>query len=145
LNEAFFQDWGKQMPEYLHLIIAEKEGYPIAASLLVVDKKARIPTAYGRYWGSIEYIPCLHFETAYYQAIEYCIREGIQVFEGGAQGQHKMARGFLPVTVQSAHWIKDPEFATAVERFLKRESAGIGAYVDELAEHSPLKSTTVLL
>ncbi len=145
LNEAFFQDWGQQMPECLHLIIAEKENRPIAASLLVVDKKAPIPTAYGRYWGSIEYIPCLHFETAYYQAIEYCIQEGIQIFEGGAQGQHKMARGFLPVTVQSAHWIKDPEFATAVERFLKRERAGIGAYVDELAEHSPLKSSKVLL
>lgn len=144
LNEGFFQAWGQKMPEHLHLIVAEKEGSPIAASLLVVDKKAPIPTAYGRYWGSIEYISCLHFETAYYQAIEYCIREGIQVFEGGAQGQHKMARGFLPVTVQSAHWIKDPEFATAVERFLKRERAGVGAYVDELAEHSPLKSTTVL-
>ena len=144
LNEAFFQDWGKQMPEYLHLIIAEKENRPIASSLLVVDKKAPTPTAYGRYWGSIEYIPCLHFETAYYQAIEYCIREKIQIFEGGAQGQHKMARGFLPITVQSAHWIKDPEFAKAVERFLKRERAGVGAYVDELAEHSPLKSTTLL-
>jgi predicted N-acyltransferase len=144
LNEAFFQDWGQQMPEYLHLIIAEQENRPIASSLLVVDKKAPIPTAYGRYWGSIEYIPCLHFETAYYQAIEYCIREKIQIFEGGAQGQHKMARGFLPITVQSAHWIKDPEFTTAVERFLKGERAGVGAYVDELAEHSPLKSTTLL-
>jgi len=86
LNEGFFQDWGKQMPEYLHLIIAEKDNQPIAASLLVIDKKAPIPTAYGRYWGSIKYIPCLHFETAYYQAIEYCIQEGIQIFEGGAQG-----------------------------------------------------------
>jgi predicted N-acyltransferase len=145
LNEAFFQDWGKQMPQHLHLIIAEKEGRSIAASLLVIDKEAPITTAYGRYWGSIEYIPCLHFETAYYQAIEYCIKEGIRVFEGGAQGQHKMARGFLPVTVQSAHWIKDPEFAKAVERFLIRERAGVGAYVDELAEHSPLKSTTLSL
>jgi predicted N-acyltransferase len=82
----------------------------------------------------------LHFETAYYQAIEYCIQEKIQVFEGGAQGQHKMARGFLPVTVQSAHYIQDPSFSLAIQRFLEREKNGIGHYLDELAEHSPLKS-----
>lgn len=144
LSEAFFQMWAERMPEYLHLIMAKKNGQSIAASLLVVDRFVPISKAYGRYWGSVDYIPCLHFETAYYQAIEYCIQEGIQVLEGGAQGQHKMARGFMPVTVQSAHWIRDPQFAKAVERFLDREREGIGAYVDELAEHSPLKSTTVL-
>jgi len=88
-------------------------------------------------------VPCLHFETAYYQAIEYCIQHQIQTFEGGAQGEHKMARGFLPTTIQSAHFIADPRFATAVKHFLDREHQGIGAYVDELAEHSPLKSTKV--
>ncbi|MDP3621247.1 MAG: GNAT family N-acetyltransferase [Polynucleobacter sp.] len=144
LNEDFFQLWAERMPDYLHLILAQKNGRSIAASLLVVDRSAPISTAYGRYWGSTEYVPCLHFETAYYQAIEYCIREGIQVLEGGAQGQHKMARGFLPVTVQSAHWIQDAQFSEAVARFLERERDGISAYVDELAEHSPLKSTTVL-
>jgi predicted N-acyltransferase len=87
----------------------------------------------------------LHFETAYYQAIEYCIVNSIQTFEGGAQGEHKMARGFLPTTIQSAHYIKDPRFATAIEHFLKREHEGIGAYVNELAEHSPLKSSKVLV
>lgn len=86
---------------------------------------------------------CLHFETAYYQAIEYCIANGIQTFEGGAQGEHKMARGFLPTTIQSAHWIHDPRFAKAIGYFLEREHQGIGAYVDELAEHSPLKSSKV--
>ena len=89
-------------------------------------------------------MPCLHFETTYYQAIEYCISQGIQTFEGGAQGEHKMARGFLPTTIQSAHFIQDPRFAKAVAHFLEREHQGIGAYVDELAEHSPLKSTKVL-
>ena len=142
LSESFFKLWVKQMPENLHLILAERNGIVIAASLLVVDQQSS--KAYGRYWGALERIPCLHFETAYYQAIEYCIKEGIQTFEGGAQGEHKMARGFLPTTLQSAHFIKDPRFAKAIGHFLDREHQGIGAYVDELAEHSPLKSTKVL-
>jgi predicted N-acyltransferase len=141
LNDAFFALWVERMPEHLHLIIAERHGTPIASSLLVVDKANS--KAYGRYWGAIERVACLHFETAYYQAIEYCITEGIETFEGGAQGEHKMARGFLPTTIQSAHWINDPRFARAIEHFLEREHQGIGAYVDELAEHSPLKSTKV--
>lgn len=143
LSEVFFKMWAKQMPDNLHLIIAEKDGTPIAASLLVVDRLSG--KVFGRYWGAKVHIPCLHFETAYYQAIEYCIAEGIQTFEGGAQGEHKMARGFLPTTIQSAHLIQDPRFAKAVAHFLEREHQGIGAYVDELAEHSPLKSTKVQL
>ena len=141
LNAAFFQLWAKRMPENLHLIIAMREEDRIAASLLVVDSIAS--KVYGRYWGALEHVPCLHFETAYYQAIEYCIDHGIQTFEGGAQGEHKMARGFLPTTIQSAHWINDPRFSVAIERFLEREREGIGAYIDELAEHTPLKSTKV--
>ena len=142
LNEEFFKLWAKRLPENIHLIVAERNGAPIASSLLVVDTV--ISKAYGRYWGALERIPLLHFETAYYQAIEYCIAAGIQTFEGGAQGEHKMARGFLPTTIQSAHFIKDPRFAKAVEQFLGREHQGIVAYVDELAEHSPLKSSKVL-
>ena len=142
LNEEFFKLWAKRLPENIHLIIAERNGAPIASSLLAVDTV--MSKAYGRYWGALERIPLLHFETAYYQAIEYCIAAGIQTFEGGAQGEHKMARGFLPTTIQSAHFIKDPRFAKAVEQFLGREHQGIVAYVDELAEHSPLKSSKVL-
>jgi len=141
LSEAFFKLWAKRMPENLHLIIAERSGNPIAASMLVVDQISS--KVYGRYWGAIEHVPCLHFETAYYQAIEYCIANQIKTFEGGAQGEHKMARGFLPTTIQSAHFIADPQFAKAVQHFLNREHQGIGAYVDELAEHSPLKSSKV--
>ena len=141
LSETFFKLWAQRMPENLHLIIAERSGNPIAASMLVVDQTSS--KAYGRYWGAIEHVPCLHFETAYYQAIEYCIANQIQTFEGGAQGEHKMARGFLPTTIQSAHFIADPQFAKAVQHFLNREHQGIGAYVDELAEHSPLKSSKV--
>ncbi len=129
------------MPEHLHLIIAKRNGSPIASSLLVVDHSSS--RAYGRYWGAIERVPCLHFETAYYQAIEYCIAHGIQTFEGGAQGEHKMARGFLPTSIQSAHWIQDPRFAEAIGHFLESEHQGIGAYVNELGEHSPLKSSKV--
>jgi predicted N-acyltransferase len=142
LTEECIQLLGKSMPENLHLIIAAKDGRPIASSLLVIDQLTA--TAYGRYWGAIEYIPCLHFELAYYQAIEYCIKEGVQTFEGGAQGEHKMARGFLPTTLQSAHWIADARFSNAVERFLEREHEGMAAYVDELEQHIPLKSSKVL-
>lgn len=141
LNQDFFKLLCSRMPENLHLIVAQRGHSPIAASLLFVD--AASSTAYGRYWGALEHIPCLHFETAYYQAIEYCIEQQIETFEGGAQGEHKMARGFLPTTIQSAHFIVDPQFSKAVKHFLEREQLGIGAYVDELAEHSPLKSAKV--
>ncbi len=143
LSESFFQMLAQSIPENLHLIVAHRNEQAIAASLLFIDRLGSAKTAYGRYWGALEHVPCLHFETAYYQAIEYCISHGIDVFEGGAQGQHKMARGFMPVKMQSAHWIKDPEFSKAVERFLARESSGIENYIDELAEHSPLKANGV--
>jgi predicted N-acyltransferase len=142
LTEDCIQLLGSDMPENFHLIIATLDERSIASSLLVVDQLTS--KAYGRYWGAIEHIPCLHFELAYYQAIEYCIKEGIEVFEGGAQGEHKMARGFLPTTLQSAHWIEDPSFSNAVKRFLEREHEGMAAYVDELEQHIPLKSSKVL-
>ena len=141
LSETFFKLWAQRMPENLHLIIAERNGNPFAASMLVVDPKNS--KVFGRYWGAIEHVPYLHFETAYYQAIDYCIAQKIQTFEGGAQGEHKMARGFLPTTIQSAHFIADAQFAKAVQNFLNREHQGIGTYIDELAEHSPLKSSKV--
>jgi len=143
LNEAFFKQLARTMPDNLHLIIASRDNKRMACSLLVVDKLNA--KAYGRYWGAIEHINCLHFETAYYQAIEYCIRENIQIFEGGAQGEHKMARGFMPTTIYSAHWIADLQFSNALKLYLEREHEGIASYVDELSEHSPLKSSKVNL
>jgi predicted N-acyltransferase len=137
LNQLFFQEWVQQMPQSLHLIVAKREGQAIASALLVIDRE--LSKAYGRYWGCVEQHPCLHFETAFYQAIEYCIRDGIQTLEGGAQGEHKMARGFMPKSVSSYHHLSDPRFAAAVARFLERERQGIGQYLDELAEHSPLR------
>lgn len=137
LNLSFFLQIGKQMPEHIHLIFAEREGIRVAASLLIYDEK----TVYGRYWGCTESYPCLHFETAYYQSIEFCIHQGIQIFEGGAQGEHKMARGFLPQQTWSAHYIHETGFADAVSRFLERESVGVEQYMDELLERNPYKSS----
>ncbi|MFC4418708.1 GNAT family N-acetyltransferase [Cupriavidus pampae] len=137
LSLDFFRRIGADMPENLLLVIAEREGHPIATSLVVYDADPAVSTLYGRYWGALEHHPCLHFETAYYQPLEFCIAEGIGTFEGGAQGEHKMARGFLPVATRSAHWLAHPSFADAVERFLEREREGMDAYLDELGERNP--------
>ncbi len=139
LNLEFFRRIGATMPENLLLVIAQRAGQDIAASLLVYDDRLERSVLYGRYWGALEFHPCLHFETAYYQPLEFCIANGIRTFEGGAQGEHKMARGFLPVTTHSAHWLAHPDFADAVERFLARERPGVTAYVDELNERSPFR------
>jgi predicted N-acyltransferase len=140
LNQLFFQKWVEAMSDSLHFIMAIRDGQAIASVLLVIDQDGQ--KAYGRYWGCLEQHPCLHFETAFYQAIEFCIQEGIQVLEGGAQGEHKMARGFMPCTVSSYHYLVDQRFADAVDRFLERERMGIGQYLDELAEHSPLRQSS---
>ena len=136
LNLDFFLRIGRTMPENILLVIAERDGRPIASSLVIHTED----TLYGRYWGEIEHVPCLHFEAAYYQPLEFCIEQGIQTFEGGAQGEHKMARGFLPTRTYSAHWLAHPAFADAIERFLEREAGGIDDYVDELNERSPFRS-----
>ncbi len=135
LNLDFFLRIGATMPQHLLLVVAEREGRPIASSLLVYDETA----LYGRYWGCVEHHPCLHFETAYYQPLEFCIEQGIASFEGGAQGEHKMARGFLPQATWSAHWLEHPGFSDAVERFLAQEGRGMDAYVTELNERNPFK------
>jgi predicted N-acyltransferase len=136
LNLDFFLRIGAGMPRNLLLVIAERAGRPIASSLLVHTAQ----TLYGRYWGALEYHPCLHFETAYYQPLEFCIEQGIASFEGGAQGEHKMARGFLPQKTWSAHWLAHPAFADAIERFLERETGGIDTYIDELNERNPFRA-----
>jgi hypothetical protein len=135
LNLDFFRRIGRTMPENILLVIAERAGRPIAASLVIHSAD----TLYGRYWGELEHVPCLHFEAAYYQPLEFCIEQGIKIFEGGAQGEHKMARGFLPTRTWSAHWLAHPSFADAIERFLEREAGGIDDYMDELNERNPFK------
>ncbi|MBC3831221.1 N-acetyltransferase [Undibacterium amnicola] len=135
LNLDFFLRIGQEMPKHLYLVIAILDGRRIAAALFIYDHQ----TIYGRYWGCLEHLPCLHFETAYYQALDFCISEKIQTFEGGAQGEHKLARGFLPHKTYSAHYLNEPAFANAVAHFLEREQGGIERYMDELNEHSPFK------
>ncbi len=135
LNLDFFRRIGRTMPENILLVIAERAGRPIAASLVIHSAD----TLYGRYWGELEHVPCLHFEAAYYQPLEFCIEQGIKTFEGGAQGEHKMARGFLPTRTWSAHWLAHPSFADAIERFLEREAGGIDEYMNELNERNPFK------
>jgi hypothetical protein len=137
LNLDFFKRIGQSMPENILLIVAERAGQPIASSLLIHNGD----TLYGRYWGALEHVPCLHFETAYYQPLEFCIAQKIRCFEGGAQGEHKMARGFLPQKTWSAHWLAHPAFSDAIERFLARENGGIESYIDELGEHSPFRAS----
>jgi len=135
LNEDFFQRIGATLPQNTLLVIATREGQPIASALNYRTED----TLYGRSWGTFEFHSGLHFETCYYQAIEFCIAHNFKTFEGGAQGEHKLARGFLPVTTRSAHWLAHPQFAEAVENYLKQEADAISEYVDQLNERSPFK------
>jgi len=135
LSKAFFVELARTMPETLLLVIARHGDRPIAAALALFDETR----LYGRYWGAVEHVPCLHFETSYYQMIEFAIERRLAVFEGGAQGEHKLARGFEPVTTFSSHWLSHPAFNEAVQRYLEREHGGIEAYVDELNERSALR------
>lgn len=135
LTEAFFQQAHAQQVLDLVLVLAERAGQPVACALNVQAGD----TLYGRYWGTTEFARGLHFETCYMQAIAYCIAHGLQTFEGGAQGAHKMARGLLPVPTYSAHFVADPSFAHAIADFLNRETAAVGAYMEELQADSPFK------
>ncbi len=138
LKAAFFEAMAQTMPEHWLMFVARRGETPIGASLLAIDNASG--QAWGRYWGATEYLPCLHFEACYYQPLQWCMANGFRRFEGGAQGEHKMARGLLPVTTHSAHWLAHPEFSRAVDDFLQREGQGVAAYVDELREHSPFKA-----
>ncbi|BEP92322.1 GNAT family N-acetyltransferase [Acidovorax sp. sif1233] len=147
LTRDFFARMAAQLPGAWLLFIAERNGRPIASSLIAVGAdsssasgpNAHEPVAYGRYWGALERVDCLHFEACYYQPLQWCIEHGARRFEGGAQGEHKMARALLPVQATSAHWLAHPAFAEAVERFLARESEGVQHYLDELQERSPFR------
>jgi predicted N-acyltransferase len=135
LSLDFFREIGRRMPENIVLMMAYRAGKPVAASLNMHNGA----TLYGRYWGAVEYHPALHFEACYYQVIEYCIARGIATFEGGAQGEHKMARGLLPVRTHSAHWLAHPQFAAAVSDFLARERQHVTAHLNELDERNPYR------
>ena len=153
LSREFFHRMSLSMPENWLLFLAERQEMPIAASLIAIktcsaetsvprDGRKTVKVAYGRYWGALERVDCLHFEACYYQPLQWCIEQGYQRFEGGAQGEHKMARALLPVKASSAHWLAHPAFSDAVERFLEREEQGVDEYLDELHQRSPLKKNT---
>ena len=136
LTLDFLRHLARTMPRHLVIFLAEREGKAIAGALCLRGGD----TLYGRYWGALETLPGLHFETCYYQGIEYCLREGLKIFEPGAQGEHKLARGFLPAFVHSRHWIADPDFADALRRWCADEAASVRRYATTLAAHSPFKS-----
>jgi predicted N-acyltransferase len=140
LTRAFFVEVARTMPAHWLMFVASRNGQRIAASLIALDHLRRV--AYGRYWGATTHVPCLHFEACYYQPLAWCIANGWRAFEGGAQGEHKMARGLLPVRTWSAHWLADPRFASAVDNFLAREGAGVENYIDELNERTPFKTAS---
>ena len=139
LNREFFGLLARRMPDNLLVVVAEHAGKPIAAAFDLFGAGV----LYGRYWGAIERVPGLHFEACYYQALEFCIERGIALFEGGAQGEHKHARGFLPEATRSFHWLAHPAFERAIDDYLAREGAHISAYIDELNERTPFKSDTI--
>ncbi|WP_354442539.1 GNAT family N-acetyltransferase [Ottowia thiooxydans] len=149
LTPEFFAAMAGTMAENWVLFVAERDGQPMAVSLIGVNRgtaregaESRHPSvAYGRYWGALERVDSLHFEACYYQPIEWCIAHGFDSFEGGAQGEHKMARALMPVQTHSAHWLAHPAFSDAVERFLEREGAGVENYLEHLQERSPFRRT----
>ena len=142
LNRDFFASMAEKMPNHFAMCIAEKtkEKKFIASSLFMLGEENNSTIAYGRYWGAIERVSCLHFEVSYYAPIEWAIDQGIARIEGGAQGEHKLARGFEPKQTGSVHWIFDNRFKDAVEKFLLREGIGVENYLSELNDRSPFQN-----
>jgi hypothetical protein len=134
-NERFFRAVAETMPDELLIVLATTRGHPIAVAILFRGEQ----TLYGRYWGSSGDYHSLHFETCYYQGIDYCITHGLQTFEPGTQGEHKIARGFVPTEVWSAHWLSDPRFAQAIDRYLDREREHVDEYIGIVQEHVPYR------
>ena len=135
-NETFFRALSSEIPDGVMVVLAEKDNSPVAAAVFFESETA----LYGRYWGSDGHYDALHFETCYYQGIDYCIETGKQVFEPGTQGEHKISRGFSPVSTWSAHWLAHPEFSDAIERYLSEEQKHVDRYIDAVDSHTPFKA-----
>lgn len=136
LTLEFLRHLAQTMPRKLVLILADHENETIAGAMCLRGGD----TLYGRYWGALRTLPGLHFETCYYQGIDYCLREGLTRFEPGAQGEHKIDRGFLPAIVRSRHWIADPDFAAPLARWCQEEAVEVRRYAAQLAKHSPFRT-----
>ena len=135
LTLGFIRHLARAMPRRLVIVLAERDGQAIAGALCLRGGD----TLYGRYWGATELHPGLHFEACYYRGIDYCLREGLTRFEPGAQGRHKIARGFLPSIVRSRHWIADPRFARAIGDWCAVERREIRQHLRQLQAHSPFR------
>ncbi|MCK8464549.1 GNAT family N-acetyltransferase [Aliiroseovarius sp. S1339] len=139
LTRDFFDELHNTMRNDLLLVLALRDNHPVAGALNVIGRE----TLFGRYWGALEHHPCLHFELCYYQAIDFAIEHKLHRVEAGAQGEHKLARGYLPVTTHSLHWIAEPGFRDAVEQFLTAEKETVEGEIDILTSYGPFRKTTV--
>jgi hypothetical protein len=141
LSPDFFASMAEHLAPYWLMTVAHTaSGERVGCSLVALsDPSAHPKAAFGRYWGAIAPVDCLHFEACYYQPLQWCIEHGVERFEGGAQGEHKMARALMPTRTHSAHWLAHPAFADAVDRFLQREGDGMEHYLTHLNERSPFR------
>lgn len=135
LSKDFFKEIARTMPNNIVLVLAQYQGEYVASAFNLKGSD----TLYGRHWGCSEDFNNLHFEACYYQGIEYCIDNGLKSFEPGAQGEHKIARGFMPTKTWSAHWVAHPQFSDSIKHFVEREEEGMLDYIEELNGHSPFK------
>lgn len=134
----FFTTISTRLPNNVRIVVAEKNGRPVAAAVFFESERV----LYGRYWGSNGRYDALHFETCYYQGIEYCIKSGKRIFEPGTQGEHKISRGFIPVETWSAHWLAHPEFFSAIGNYVDEESRHVDRYMRSVDDHSPYRGGT---
>jgi hypothetical protein len=139
LTRAFFDIAHDTMADDMFLLLAERNGHYVAGALNFAGRS----TLYGRYWGCVEHHPCLHFELCYYQAMELAIDMGLDRVEAGAQGEHKLARGYLPTQTHSLHWVRDPGFADAVAEYLRAEQAAVAEEIEILTDYGPFRKTQV--
>ena len=139
LTRRFFDHVQDDLRDDVALVLAERDGRPVAGALNFIGREA----LFGRYWGCSEHHPCLHFELCYYQAIDIAIERGLERVEAGAQGEHKLARGYLPRETHSLHWVKDPGFADAIEKYLQAERRAIEEEIEILTDYGPFKKIEV--
>jgi len=138
-HAAFFEQAHAHLRHDMLLVLAKRDGRYIAGALNFIGQN----TLFGRYWGCTQDFPCLHFELCYYQAIDFAIAQGLQRVEAGAQGAHKLARGYLPVATHSLHWFGDAGFSQAVARYLEAEREAVDDEINVLTSYGPFKTITV--
>jgi predicted N-acyltransferase len=139
LTRAFFDRAHDTMRDDMLLVLALREGRPVAGALNFIGREV----LYGRYWGCVEHHPCLHFELCYYQAMDFAIAHGLARVEAGAQGEHKLARGYLPAPTHSLHWVRDAGFADAIARYLQAERAAVDEEIEVLTGYGPFKRAQI--